>query len=107
MTLRELCMHGSRDSKALAFAAIAAFVVTVLQDPDTAPSASRDDAALAGLLDAEAAQTTGAWLLDDPAATARLGFAPEHDCLVWRVGTDEREVLLDAVTGEALGFEFE
>lgn len=120
MTLCELCKQASRDSKALAFAAIAAFIVTVLQNPDPslhgpislevsdpAPRNTVDDSALDGLLDAQAAQTAGGWWLDDPSATARLGFAPEHDRLVWRVGTNEHGVLLDAVTGEALAFEFE
>jgi hypothetical protein len=116
MTFRALC---TRDSKALTFAAIAAFGLTVLQNPDpglqatsqtaseTASRDSLDDSSLDGLLDAEAAQTAGAWWLDDPTVTARLGFAPEHDRLVWRVGTGEQQVLLDAVTGEALSFEFE
>jgi hypothetical protein len=113
--------HGSRDSKALVLAALVSLGLTFLGDRETAEpeapvaetsgssvsSGSSGSSGLDGLLAASTARETGTHLLGDPTASARLSFAPEHDRLVWRVGTDDREVLLDAETGEALAFEFE
>lgn len=104
--------HGSRDSKALAFAALVSLGLTFLHDQAStepqAPVVERaESTALEGLLAASTARGVGSHLLGDPNASARLSFAPQHDRLVWRVGTDDREVLLDAVTGEALAFTFE
>lgn len=104
--------HGSRDSKALVFAGLVSLGLICLRDQATieheAPVAeSTESSALDGLLTASTARETGTNLLGDATATARLSFAPEHDRLVWRVGTDAREVLLDAETGEPLAFEFE
>ena len=96
-----------RDSKALAFAALITLILGFVPEQPAAPEpGSFVSMALDGLLDAKAAQTEGAWWLEEPTATARLSFAPEHG-LVWRVGNDGHEVLLDATTGEALAFEFE
>jgi hypothetical protein len=76
-------------------------------EPD-APIAERaESTALDGLLAASTARETGMHLLGEATTSARLSYAPEHDRLVWRVGTDGREVLLDAETGEPLEFEFE
>jgi hypothetical protein len=104
--------HGSRDSKAIVIAALVSVGLMFLSDQETtepeAPVAEvAESSALDGLLAASTARETGTHLLGDATASARLSFAPEHDRLVWRVGTEDREVLLDAETGEALGFEFE
>jgi hypothetical protein len=104
--------HGPQDSKALAVAALLSLGLVFSrgqQTPDQAAAVveSAESTALEGLLSASTAREAGTSLLGDPTASARLSFAPEHDRLVWRVGTDDREVLLDAETGEALGFEFE
>jgi hypothetical protein len=101
----KLHAQGYRESKALAFAAIVSLVLGLVPAP--APESTVGSRALDDLLDARTAQTEGAWWLDDPTATAQLSFAREHDRLVWRVGTDEHRVLLDAATGEALAFEFD
>lgn len=105
-----------RDSKALAFATMATWVIGLLNDPsldlqlrDRVPAATTSpasEAALEGLIDASTAETTGAWWLDEAKPSAKLSFAPEYDRLVWRVTGHEHSVLLDAATGEALGFEF-
>lgn len=92
-----------RDSKALAFAAFAAVVLSFVNPVQAPEPTSSPDV----LIDARAAQASGAWWLDEPNPTARISFAPEYERLVWRVGTDEHSVLLDATTGEALAFEFE
>lgn len=101
--------NGSCDPKALAFAAFVSLGLVFWGDAGTLEPSSpvAQSAALDGLVAASTARNAGAELLGDPTATARLGFAPEHDRLVWRVGTRDREVLIDAATGEALAFEFD
>lgn len=101
-----------RDLSAFAFAACATLVTVFLQGPiqapsEHAPAAGQADPALAGLLDADAAQAEGQWWLGQAELSTRLSFAPEHDRLVWRVQSSDGGVLLDAATGDALAFEFE
>lgn len=109
----------TRDLFALIFAGCGALLATCF-DPgrletwrpgpvaqlESAGAAAGDAEALSGLLDAEEAVEAGSWWLDEPHAEAELSFAPEHDRLVWRVRGCGSAVLLDATTGDALGFEY-
>ena len=97
-----------QDVSALAFAAFATLFTSFLQpgEPSLDP-VEFDDPALDGLIDAQTASETGGWLLDEHAVRTRLSFAPEYHRLVWRVDGDGESVILDATTGETLGFEFD
>lgn len=106
-----------RDLSAFALAAIGTLATSFLNGPfESGPIESNtatpdievmhSDPALDGLLDPKTAQSEGAWWIGEPAANARLSYAPEHDRLVWRVSGATRGVLLDAATGEALAFEY-
>ena len=99
-----------RDMASFAFAAIGTLFTTLsgpspelTQDP---PIRASEDPALDDFIDIEQAKAEGAWWLDETEVDARLSFAPQHDRLVWRVGTPQQRVLLDAQTGEALEFEY-
>ncbi len=100
-----------RDLRASFLAAAATLVTLLLNGPEPQleqPTSTLDEHhAMQGLLNAEQAQTEGAWLLDEPGASARLSFAPQYDRLVWRVEGGDADVLLDAQTGEALEFTFD
>ena len=116
-----LQLHSTRDVLAVVLASAGALVTawfnptvfeqdfgsaTVQSTQRAEPAGDAD--ALRGLLDADQAVEAGAWWLDaDPAARARLSFAPEHQRLVWQVSGEHEAVTLDAHTGEALGFDFE
>jgi hypothetical protein len=105
-------LPGRRDLTALAFAACATLVTVFINGPiqtttEHTRQAGPADPALAGLLDANAARAEAQWWLEQDELSTKLSFAPEHDRLVWRVRGNDRSVLLDAATGEALAFEFE
>jgi hypothetical protein len=99
-----LYAQAHRDSKALAFAALVTLVLGFTPELGVEPVPT--GSALDGVLDARTAQIEGSWWLEDPAATARLGFSPDHG-LVWRVEADAHEVVLDATTGEPVEFIFD
>ena len=104
--------NGHRDSTALAFAAMATFVLSFVDAPvalnsQTAGDESAAETALEPLIDAGEARAAGAWWLDEQQPAVKLSFAPEYERLVWVVEGGEQRVLLDAKTGEALAFEFE
>lgn len=97
-----------QDFSALAIAALATLFTIALETPETQLNTSmRADPALEGLIDAHAAREAGEWLLDEHSVETRLSFEPEHERLVWRVTAPGEAVVLDAATGEALGFEFD
>ena len=99
-----------RDLASFAFAAIGT-LFTTLSGPspqlvEDAPVTASEDPALDDFIDIEHAKREGSWWLDENEVDASLSFAPQHDRLVWRVGTNQHRVLLDAQTGEALEFEY-
>ena len=97
-----------QDISALAFAAFATLFTSTIDVREPQPDPiERHDPALDGLIDAQTARATGEWFLDDGAVEARLSFEPELERLVWRVTGSRDSVVLDAATGEAIGFEFD
>jgi hypothetical protein len=100
----------AQEITALALAALGTLVLSIDTEVDApCPGTASEEAsaaALAGLLDAELAAREAMLLLDQPIDSVTLGFASEHERLVWRARSHDRTVLLDARTGEALAFEF-